>query len=283
MFSCIAFLFISCAPSTYYLKSHSIIRDRERGNDKKRNKDYINQDISSFNYNEKNDYNDYEDHITNKSNSNTKNKINNNSNNRDKINNNNYNNKITTNKIIAYTVRKGDNLYKISRKFNTTPDTIANLNNITNRNRIFAGMILKISAPGRNTQRNAIYKNSAKKSNPKFIWPLKEIYGTKRDTLEGVKPIGIIITGKYNTPVFSSADGIVTKVGHMRGFGNYIILKHRDKYLTIYSNLGDIKVSEGNQINKGENIGSLDGNKLHFQISYAGKPEDPFKYLSRKT
>ena len=95
--------------------------------------------------------------------------------------------------------------------------------------------------------------------------------------------MGIIITGKENSKILSSARGIVKKVGIMRGFGQYVIMKHLDRYFTIYSNLKTIFVTEGQVIGSGKTIGKLNGNKLHFQIDYSGKPEDPLKYLSKRS
>ncbi|MBN2039864.1 MAG: peptidoglycan DD-metalloendopeptidase family protein [Spirochaetes bacterium] len=280
---CFALLFCSCAPGSYYLQKQKSLRNsREARNQNRYIKD-SDQNISFYTNEKKNYYNDYGNNSLNK-----RNESNYNSNytqpkkNTAKIKNNNvktYN--VSVDKV--YIVKKGDNLFSISRKFNTTAADIAVFNNIKNRNKIIVGMRLKI--PGPDSHKSSIQKKNKnfKKTNPDFIWPLKKIYGTERDGLKGVKSIGIIITGKQNTSVFSSADGFVTKVGHMRGFGNYIIVKHENKYLTIYSNLKHVDVNEGDRIKKGKQIGNLNGNKLHFQIGYAGKPEDPFIYLSTKT
>jgi LysM repeat protein len=183
-----------------------------------------------------------------------------------------------------YKVKKGDNLLKIAKKFNTDINEIMKINKIKENDTIQEDMILKISENKieiKSTQNDV--NNTIQSKNPYFCWPIKHVYGTKRDGLDGVKSIGIFIMGEPDTTVFSSAEGIVTKVGYMRGFGNYIILTHINKYLTIYSNLKDIKVCEGEKIQGGKSIGKVEGNKLHFQIGHSGKPEDPFKYLSKKS
>ncbi|MFH0976087.1 MAG: peptidoglycan DD-metalloendopeptidase family protein [Spirochaetota bacterium] len=185
-----------------------------------------------------------------------------------------------TNKIL-YKVKKGDSLLKLSKKFNTNINEITRINNIKNNDKIHEGMILKF--PEDKQQTSYTPNNQVQLKNPDFCWPIKHVYGTKRDGLDGVKSIGILILSEPDTTVFSSADGIVKKVGYMRGFGNYIILTHNNKYLTIYSNLKDIKVCEGEKISAGKSIGKTEGNKLHFQIGHSGKPEDPLKYLSKKS
>ncbi len=131
--------------------------------------------------------------------------------------------------------------------------------------------------------RNAGKIKNIPKIKPKFNWPIKKIKTVKRDGQDGVKSIGIIITGKENSRILSSACGIVKKIGNMRGFGQYVIMKHMDRYFTIYSNLQTIFVREGQEIGSGKTIGKLNGNKLHFQIDYSGRPEDPLKYLSKRS
>ncbi|MBN2400831.1 MAG: peptidoglycan DD-metalloendopeptidase family protein [Spirochaetes bacterium] len=203
--------------------------------------------------------------------------------------NNNYQEKIQKSndnrrQINNYKVKKGDNLTKISKTFNVSINELVIINKIQKEDKIFAGMILKIpDGTNNNKPQTAYLQNQEVNKHPNFTWPIKHIHNTKRDGIDGVKPIGIIITGERGTGVFSSADGIVTKVGNMRGFGSYVILKHINQYLTIYSNLRDIKVNEGEKIERGKCIGRLDGNRLHFQIGRSGKPQDPFIYLSNKS
>jgi murein DD-endopeptidase MepM/ murein hydrolase activator NlpD len=183
-----------------------------------------------------------------------------------------------------YKVEKGDNLLKISKKFNVPISEITSINKISKDEKIYKGMILKIPVIKITNKTNIEYaSHDDKQKKPNFTWPIKNVYNTKRDGLDGVKSIGIIITGEQSTAVFPSADGVVTKVGTMRGFGNYVILKHLNQYLTIYSNLKDINVNEGEKVRCGKIIGRLDGNKLHFQIDYSGKPQDPYIFLSRKS
>ena len=193
--------------------------------------------------------------------------------------------KINNHQFTHYKIKKGDTLTKISKKFSISENEIIKNNNIKNK-KIYTGMNLKIPITDTiNKSENYSSKNSrpdVNKNKPDFCWPLSDVFATERDGLDGVKPIGIIITGKSRTNVLSSADGVVTKVGHMRGFGNYIILKHVNKYLTIYSFLKEVKVREGENIKKGKMIGCLEGNKLHFQIGHSGKHADPLIYLAKK-
>ncbi len=183
----------------------------------------------------------------------------------------------------TYKAVKGDNLSKISRKFNVSLDEMIKINNLSKNHRIKEGMILKVpySTPG-DKRRFEFASRQKKLTKPDFLWPVKNVYRTRTDGSDGVKPIGIIITGDMNSAVFPAAEGIVTKIGNMRGFGNYVILQHINQYLSIYSNLKDINVNEGEKVKCGKCIGRLDGNKLHFQIDHSGKPQNPLVYLTKK-
>ncbi|HOT43299.1 MAG TPA: peptidoglycan DD-metalloendopeptidase family protein [Spirochaetota bacterium] len=189
-----------------------------------------------------------------------------------------------------YTVRKGDTLTSIAKKNNVTISSLQSLNKLSNQNRLKKGMILKI--PSRQAS-PALSGNAEKKSaqtaplpgSPKFQWPIKNIIDYRNDGLNGVKSIGIIITGKPGSTVLSSASGKVRKIGRMRGFGNYVVITHSGRYSTVYSNLDMILVSPGDTVPGGNAIGRMSSTeqKIHFQIDREGKPEDPLQYLPKKS
>ncbi|HEY1405371.1 MAG TPA: M23 family metallopeptidase, partial [Spirochaetota bacterium] len=101
-----------------------------------------------------------------------------------------------------------------------------------------------------------------------------------RDGEEGVRSIGVIITTEGNT-VRSTASGIVEKVGRMRGFGNFIVVRHAGGLVSVYSGLDSIRVREGDPVARGCELGSFDKARsdLHFMFHRSGKPEDPLKIL----
>jgi lipoprotein NlpD len=83
----------------------------------------------------------------------------------------------------------------------------------------------------------------------------------------------------------ASADGKVVYAGTgLRGYGNLIILKHNDTFLTAYAHNRALMVKEDQVVKKGQKIaemGSTDTDrvKLHFEIRRQGKPVDPARYL----
>lgn len=96
---------------------------------------------------------------------------------------------------------------------------------------------------------------------------------------------GIDISGRPGEPVLAAAEGKVMYVGSgIRGYGNLIIVKHSNGYLSAYGHNRKILVKENQSVKRGQKIAELgdsdtDQPKLHFEIRRQGKPTDPLKYL----
>ena len=115
-----------------------------------------------------------------------------------------------------------------------------------------------------------------------WIWPT---HGTVLAGFDEVKNKGLDIGGAAGDPVLAAADGRVVYVGAgLRGYGNLIILKHNNTYLTAYAHNQTLLIKEDQSVRKGQKIaemGSSDSDrvKLHFEVRKQGKPVDPAKYL----
>ncbi len=96
---------------------------------------------------------------------------------------------------------------------------------------------------------------------------------------------GLAITGKAGDPVLAAADGRVVYAGSgLRAYGNLVILKHNNTYLTAYAHNQILLVKEDQAVRRGQKIaemGSSDADRvqLHFEIRKQGKPIDPAKLL----
>lgn len=96
---------------------------------------------------------------------------------------------------------------------------------------------------------------------------------------------GLDIGGKAGDAVLAAADGRVVYAGAgLRGYGNLIILKHNNTFLSAYAHNQTLLVKEDQAVRKGQKIaemGSSDADrvKLHFEIRRQGKPVDPARYL----
>ena len=118
-----------------------------------------------------------------------------------------------------------------------------------------------------------------------WIWPGK---GAVIAEFDEVKNKGVDIAGSAGDAVLAAADGKVVYAGAgLRGYGNLIILKHNNTYLTAYAHNQSLLVKEDQSVKKGQKIAEMgnsdaDRVKLHFEVRRQGKPVDPLKYLPAK-
>ncbi|GAB3335156.1 peptidoglycan DD-metalloendopeptidase family protein [Chromohalobacter beijerinckii] len=96
---------------------------------------------------------------------------------------------------------------------------------------------------------------------------------------------GIDIAGEKGQPVKAAGPGIVVYAGSgVRGYGNLIILKHNDHFLSAYAHNDTLRVEENDVVEAGEVIATMgdtdaDRVKLHFEVRQDGQPQDPMEYL----
>ena len=99
---------------------------------------------------------------------------------------------------------------------------------------------------------------------------------------------GIDIAGKAGEPIAAAASGTVVYAGQgLRGYGNLVIVKHDDVYLSAYAHAQKILVKENQSIKAGQSIAEIgstgtDSVKLHFEIRKNGKPVDPLYFLPKR-
>ena len=127
--------------------------------------------------------------------------------------------------------------------------------------------------------------SSAGEDDIAWIWPAQ---GSLIAGFDEAKNKGYDISGKAGDPVVASADGRVVYSGAgLRGYGNLIILKHNNTFLTAYAHNQTLLVKEDQSVKKGQKIAEMgnsdaDRVKLHFEIRRQGKPVDPARYLPPK-
>jgi lipoprotein NlpD len=118
-----------------------------------------------------------------------------------------------------------------------------------------------------------------------WIWPVTGGAGNVIATFDEVKNKGVGINGKLGDAILAAGDGRVVYSGAgLRGYGNLIILKHNNTYLTAYAHNQTLLVKEDQTVRKGQKIAEMgnsdsDRTKLHFEIRRQGKPVDPLRFL----
>ena len=124
-------------------------------------------------------------------------------------------------------------------------------------------------------------------SNIAWRWPAD---GSVIETFASGDPTrqGIDIAGKGGQPVRAAADGVVVYSGSgLVGYGELVIVKHNDQWLSAYGHNRARQVNEGQVVKAGQQIAEMgrsgaSRDMLHFEIRYNGKPVDPQQYLPRR-
>lgn len=115
-------------------------------------------------------------------------------------------------------------------------------------------------------------------------WPAKGNL-TGRFDEEGSITAGIDIAGEKGQSVKAAGPGIVVYAGSgVRGYGNLVLLKHNDQFLSAYAHNDSLNVSENDVIKAGEVIATMGNSdaesvRLHFEVRKNGEPQDPLEYL----
>jgi len=205
-----------------------------------------------------------------------------------------------------YTVKPGDTLIRIGMDNGQSWRDIIRWNKLDNPNLIETGQVLRVAPPAPEvavarpaTSSTATAPTptpvasapvapvpaapSAAEDAISFQWPAR---GNLISGFDESKNKGLDIGGKAGDAVLAAADGRVVYAGAgLRGYGNLIILKHNNTYLTAYAHNQTLLVKEDQVIKRGQKIAEMgnsdaDQVKLHFEIRRQGKPVDPAKYLS---
>ncbi len=176
-------------------------------------------------------------------------------------------------------VQRGETLASIAHRYGTDYPSLASLNGLRPPYTIYPGQRLRL--PG------AAGAGQAAPAAPAggWTWP------TAGATLRGYSVAhggnkGFDIAGQIGQPIRAAAAGTVVYAGNgLRQYGNLVIVKHNEDYLSAYGHLERIDVTEGSAVSVGQTIASLgspgDGRGLlHFEIRYRGTPIDPARLVS---
>jgi len=206
------------------------------------------------------------------------------------------------------TVRQGDTLYGIARRTNVSPLDLASWNNLSSPDTIYPGQQLKLYPQGAVATRPPAAGGSpsrpaspatgaapvATASTPAPVasgfnwrWPADGVVVGSYVAGEATKQ-GIDIAGTNGQAVKAAADGVVVYSGAgLVGYGELIIIKHNEQWLSAYGHNRKRLVNEGQTVKAGQQIAEMGRSgatrdMLHFEIRYNGKPVDPIGYLPKK-
>ena len=191
---------------------------------------------------------------------------------------------------IYHTVKRGDTLYRIAKTYGVDLQGLAEINNITDLATIKMGQ--KIFVPGVCVAKPIpADEKGPPPSAPRivrkrdFIWPVEGKVVSEFGIRDGLRFEGIEIAAPLGTPVKACEDGEVVYQGNLKGYGNLVILRHRDFYKTVYAYNQANLVTLGRRVKKGETIASV-GNVgpaatpcLYFQVREKDQSRNPLFFL----
>jgi murein DD-endopeptidase MepM/ murein hydrolase activator NlpD len=96
---------------------------------------------------------------------------------------------------------------------------------------------------------------------------------------------GVDLAGASGTPVYATADGLVSRADRFGSYGNYIAIEHGGDLQTRYAHLSGFEVAAGERVTKGQLIGYVGstgrstGPHLHYEVRVAGEAVDPRPYM----
>ncbi len=219
-----------------------------------------------------------------------------------------------------YVVRRGDTLYSIAFRFGWDWKALAARNGIRAPYVIVPGQVIRFStttkAPvvaKKTTTQTTIKPAATTKSKPvpvakpvrsvtttpqasqpaaagsqgKWLWPTNGTLVGRYSSNTSLNK-GIDIAGQLGQSIVATADGNVVYAGSgLRGYGELIIIKHNDTFISAYGHNRRLLVNEGQTVKAGQKIAEMgstgtDQVKVHFEIRRQGKPVDPLQYLPRQ-
>ncbi len=210
-------------------------------------------------------------------------------------------------------VAKGDTLYNISKRYNVDMSTLSRTNNLKSPFTLKIGQ--KLLMPGsivtaqnqtytsskktktyaksstsakKTTSKKYTYVQPSTKRKQKFMWPVKgQVISKFGPIAKGRNNDGINIKAAKGTTVKAADAGVVAYAGNeLKGFGNLILIKHNDGWVTAYAHNDTIKVRKGQKVSKGTPIatvgttGGVTTPQLHFETRAGKKALNPLAYLN---
>jgi len=186
----------------------------------------------------------------------------------------------------TYRVRKGDTLYSIAWAFEMDFRLLAQMNSLQSPYQIYPGQELQIPSKQKTevtlSQSMEIINEDDSPSLNLLIW----CWPAEGRVVQGFAPRhggnkGVNIKGYFGQKIRAAADGrVVYGGGNVQGYGNLLIIKHSDSYLSAYAYNSRFLVKQGDWVRSGQIIAEMGSNAagktmLHFEVRYNGIPINP--------
>ena len=190
----------------------------------------------------------------------------------------------------VYVVRPQDTVYSIAWRYGLDFHDLARWNNIGSDFHIAVGQALVLTPrrPGvvLSSPTHPPPSQTAPSHSPTTVAGLKWDWPTDRSVAPRPVPGGgILLSGRLGQDIRAASAGRVVYTGSgIRGYGNLVIIKHGENWLSAYAHNRESLVHEGQEVSLGEVIGHMGEGApqkpvLYFEIRHDGKPVDPLRFL----
>ncbi len=195
---------------------------------------------------------------------------------------------------VLHTVKEGDTVAKVAKLYKATAEAIVGYapNQLASADDpLTVGMVLIVPDGDRTPPEQVVPAPSARGGTGTtapwraagFVWPS---YGRLTQRFYLPAHPAIDIGAPTGTPVVAADEGTVITAGWSSvGYGNLILIRHPDGFVTLYAHLSNISVKYGDYVARGQRIGSVGstgrstGPHLHFEIQVGGRSYNPLVYL----
>lgn len=196
---------------------------------------------------------------------------------------------------VTHVVRSGETLYTIAWRYGLDYLQLARFNGLENPDLIYVGQRLNLRAAGVQRETQSIATTSAPQPRPTAMprpsplawqWPAEGRLIRDFGSSSGLGN-GIGIGGSVGQAIHAAAPGRVVYAGNgLIGYGQLVIVKHNDTYLSAYGHNSRLIVSQGDDVIRGQTIAEMGIGperqpQLHFEIRRNGSPVDPLQHLAR--
>ena len=194
----------------------------------------------------------------------------------------------------THVVRSGETLHTIAWQHRLDYQNLAQWNDLSNLDLIYVGQRLSLQASGTTRPAQASLRTPQSRplppaptlAPPTWQWPVEgdlvRAFGA-----DGGLANGIGIGGSVGQAIHAAASGRVVYAGDgLIGYGQLLIIKHNDTYLSAYGYNDRLIVTQGDSVDRGQMIGEMGVGperqpQLHFEIRRNGSPVDPLQHLPR--